>query len=240
MGLGGYTLQANTGGQNNVGVGFQALYKNTTGNNNNGIGYQAGYNLTTGSNNIAIGNAGVAAEANTIRIGTPGTQTATYLAGVNGATSTGGVAVFIDANGQLGTITSSRRFKTEIRDMGSVSEKLLQLRPVTFRYKEGGNKQYGLIAEEVAKVFPDLVQYDKQGKPFTIYYHLLTPMLLNQMKKEHAKFAKLEAENASMKAELASLKQAQAEQQKLLAKLAAFVQDSKNNTPFQKVNVVQH
>ncbi len=135
--------------------------------------------------------------------------------------------------------------------------------PVTFRYKEGDGKgkqplQYGLIAEEVAKVFPDLVQYDKQGKPFTVFYHLLTPMLLNQLQKEHrntvsvtstqnmkiaglvAQNKTLVAENVSMKAELASLKQAQAEQQKLLVKLAAYVQNGKNNAPIQKVNVVQH
>src|SRR5208282_5780296 len=104
--------------------------------------------------------------------------------------ASGGVEVFVNANGQLGTVVSSRRFKNHIKDMGGVSEKLMQLRPVTFRYKDSAEKgkhvlQYGLIAEEVAKVYPDLVQYDKAGKPFTIYYHLLTPMLLNELQKEH-------------------------------------------------------
>ena len=105
-------------------------------------------------------------------------------------TATDGVEVYIDSNGQLGTVTSSRRFKKDIHDMGSVTDRLMQLRPVTFRYKEAAENgahpvQYGLIAEEVAKVYPELVQYDKAGKPFTIYYHLLTPMLLNELQKAH-------------------------------------------------------
>ena len=157
--------------------------------------------------------------------------------------------MYIDANGQLGTVTSSRRFKNEIKSMGNVSDKLLQLRPVTFRYKSSDSKgghplQYGLIAEEVAKVFPDLVQYDKQGKPFTIYYHLLTPMILNQLQREHgshkAEVTALNTKVATLTAELASIKQAQAEQQKLLVKLAAYIQSSKPNAPIQKVNIVQH
>ena len=141
---------------------------------------------------------------------------------------------------QLGTITSSRRFKTDVRDMGRVSEKLLRLRPVTFRYKQADAKgkravQYGLIAEEVAKVFPELVQYDKAGKPFTVYYHLLTPLLLDQLQKQQSVHkAQVTAQNkrmaaqqnaiTSLKAELASLRQAQAEQNRLLARLAAGVQ----------------
>ena len=140
--------------------------------------------------------------------------------------------------------------------MGSVSEKLLQLRPVTFRYKvadeKGGHPvQYGLIAEEVAKVFPDLVQYDKQGKPFTVRYHLLTPMLLNELQKSRREIAEvkssskseivaLRVENASIKAKLASMEQAQAEQKRLLNQLAAYIQNDKKNAPAQKANFVQH
>ena len=267
-----FALNYNTTGIGNVANGYQALYKNTAGHQslaegyqalynsrgkyNIGLGYRGGYNITTGINNIAIANLGNATDTGVIRIGTTGTHTATLIAGINGATATGGVAVYVDANGQLGTVTSSRRFKNEIKTMGNVSDKLLQLRPVTFRYKSADSKgghplQYGLIAEEVAKVFPDLVQYDKQGKPFTIYYHLLTPMILNELQREHGshnaevtalktKFTRLEVENSTMKAELASIKQAQAEQQKLLVKLAAYVQSTKPNASIQKVNIVQH
>ena len=137
-----------------------------------------------------------------------------------------------------------------------MSDKLLQLRPVTFRYKTADEKgahpmQYGLIAEEVAKVFPDLVQYDKQGKPFTVRYHLLTPMLLNELNKEHrrvegmnTKVNAVMAENASMKAshsaEIASLKAELAQQKRLLNQLAAYVQSGKPAAPAQKANFVQH
>ena len=135
----------------------------------------------------------------------------------------------------------------------------LNVRPVTFRYNQATASgehpvQYGLIAEEVAKVFPDLVQYDKEGKPFTVYYHLLTPMLLNQLQKEHKgntalneKLNGVLAENVAMKAalnkqalELAAMKQAQAEQQKLLTKLVAYVQTTKPKAAPQKVALVQH
>ena len=269
---GANALYANTTGIGNVANGYQALFKNTAGHQslaegyqalynsrgkyNIGLGYRGGYNITTGINNIAIANLGNATDTGVIRIGTTGTHTATLIAGINGATATGGVAVYIDANGQLGTVTSSRRFKNEIKTMGNVSDKLLKLRPVTFRYKSADSKgghplQYGLIAEDVAKVFPDLVQYDKQGKPFTIYYHLITPMILNELQKSAKKVESVQASHkvevtalntkvTTLTAELVSLKQAQAEQQKLLAKLAAYVQNSKNNAPIQKVNIVQH
>ena len=182
----------------------------------------------------------------------------------SGVTASGGVTVFVNSNGQLGTLTSSRRFKNDIKDMGTISEKLMRLRPVTFRYKDTAESgphhlQYGLIAEEVAKVYPDLVQYDKQGKPFTIYYHLLTPMLLNELQKEHranmaqksalkaaqTKIAALttsqqmaQAETASLKAalgtqgaELAALKQSQrSEIAALRSELAALKQAQQQGT----------
>ena len=139
-------------------------------------------------------NAGVTFENNTIRIGTQGTgdgqQNTTYIAGIRGTTASGGIDVLIDANGMLGTTTSSRRFKDNILDMGEASSKLFQLRPVTFFYKpqyDDGSHilQYGLIAEEVAKIYPDLVVYGEDGQPQTIRYHLLTPMLLNELQKQH-------------------------------------------------------
>lgn len=246
---GNQTLYANTTGNYNTATGTYALFHSTTGSANLGLGYRAGFNITTGSNNIAIGNQGLATDNGVIRIGTAGNQTTTYISGINGVTSTGGVAVYINSSGQLGTITSSRRFKNEIKSMGSVSDRLLQLRPVTFRYKQADEKgghplQYGLIAEEVAKVFPDLVQYDKQGKPYTVFYHLLTPMILNELQKEHKRVesvqASHQAEVTALRAELTALKQAQAEQHKLLVKLAAFVQNQKSSVPLEQVKVVQH
>ena len=269
VGLGVQSLFTNATGSNNVAVGYNSLYQNTgkrnigigysagynltSGTNNIAIGYSAGYNLTSGNYNIAIGNIGVAKESGAIRIGTTGTQTSAYIAGINGATSSSGVAVYINANGQLGTITSSRRFKNDIKTMGTVSEKLLQLRPVTFRYKTADETgahpvQYGLIAEEVAKVFPDLVQYDKAGKPFTVRYHLLTPMLLNELQKEKSTRkaetttlkAAYNAKISTLEAKLASMEQAQAAQQKLLNQLAAYVQNGKKNVTPEKANFVQH
>lgn len=229
-------LYTNSIGNSNVADGSFALFQNTTGANNTVLGYQAGYNITTGSNNIAIGNTATSNDNGVIRLGNQGTQKATFIAGINGVTAKGGVPVFVNANGQLGTLRSSRRFKQNIKDMGTVSEKLMQLRPVTFRYKDNAEAgphalQYGLIAEEVAKVYPDLVQYDKAGKPFTIYYHLLTPMLLNELQKEHRRNVEQRTEIAAMKTafakqagELASLKTAHEQEMKMLAKLAAFVQ----------------
>ena len=161
------------------------------GSNNIFVGFGAGNAENDVSNNIEIGNSGPAiAGSNSILIGTPGTQTATYIAGIYGATSSG-VPVYINSNGQLSTTSSSRRFKDQIRDMGDSSSRLLQLRPVNFLYKpeydDGSHQlQFGLIAEEVAKVYPEMVAYDKDGQPFTVKYQLLAPMLLNELQKQHA------------------------------------------------------
>jgi len=115
------------------------------------LGFKAGRNLTTGNNNIDIGNMGVAGESNTIRIGTTGTQTATFIAGISGATVPTGIAVVVDADGHLGTTTSSARFKEAIKPMDKASEAILALKPVTFRYKHeldpDGIPQFGLVAE---------------------------------------------------------------------------------------------
>ena len=261
-----YALYRNTTGSYNTANGYQSLFKNASGSYNTaqgynslynasrgrfniGIGYAAGYNITTGSNNIAIGNLAATLDNGMIRIGTTGTHTATFIAGINGSTASSGVAVYVDSNGQLGTITSSRRFKNDIKTMGTVSDKLLQLRPVTFRYKvadeKGGHPmQYGLIAEEVAKVFPDLVQYDKAGKPFTVRYHLLTPMILNELQKSRREIVEVKSsQNAKisrLEAELAAMKQAQAKQQELLARLAAYIQNGKKSATTEKANFVQH
>ena len=167
-----------------------ALFNNTLA-RNIALGRSAGLNLTTGSNNIDIGNQGVAAEANTIRIGTQGTQTATFIAGISGTPLGAGVAVRVNANGQLGTVASSARFKQDIKPMDKASEAILALKPVTFRYKQEldpeGTPQFGLVAEEVEKVNPDLVARDEEGKVYTVRYEAVNAMLLNEFLKAHAK-----------------------------------------------------
>ncbi|MBC7883812.1 MAG: tail fiber domain-containing protein [Anaerolineae bacterium] len=214
---GNFALPNNTTGDNNIATGRLALNSNTTGNNNVALGSSAGFNLTTGSNNVDIANLGVAGEGGVIRIGTPGTQTRTFISGINGVTASGGVQVFINANGQLGTLTSSRRFKRDINNLGSLSDRLLKLRPVSFRYKQATEQgehplQYGLIAEEVAKVFPELVQYDKEGKPITVYYHLLTPLLLGEVQRQQAQLV-------SEKSQLTALRSKEQSQQVQLTAL---------------------
>jgi hypothetical protein len=190
-------LRANTTGINNTATGFKALESNTTGGGNVALGYQAGLNLTTGSNNIDIGAGvlGVAAEANTIRIGT--TQIKTFIAGIHGATASGGAAVFINASGELGTLTSSARFKEAIKPMDKASEAILALKPVTFRYKHDldpdGVPQFGLVAEQVEKVNPDLVARDADGKVYTVRYEAVNAMLLNEFLKEHRKVEELKS-----------------------------------------------
>ncbi len=199
-------LDLNTTASANTAVGFEALFGTSTGGNNTAVGsnslsntsgsgnvalgYLAGGNITSGSNNIDIGNNPPGNESNTIRIGNTAVHTAAFLAGVNGATSSSGTQVFVNAAGQLGTITSSLRFKDDVEDMGEATDGLMKLRPVTFRYKAGvddGSRllQYGLVAEEVAKVYPDLVQYDDKGQPFTVRYHMINAMLLNEVQKQH-------------------------------------------------------
>jgi len=192
--IGTNALLNNTTGWNNVALGVAALYGNTTGSYNIAVGSAsyaaAGSNLTTGSNNIDIGNPGAAGESATIRIGDPTLQNRTFIAGIRGVTTgiADGVTVLIDSNGQLGTMSSSRRFKTAIHDMGAASSKLMELRPVTFRYKgaidPSGTIQYGLIAEEVAAVLPELVAHDKNGNIETVKYQFLDSMLLNEVQKQ--------------------------------------------------------
>jgi hypothetical protein len=213
-------LLGNTAGNNNTATGFQALLSNTAGDNNIALGSAAGLNLTTGSNNIDIGNAGVVAEANTIRIGE--TQTACFIAGINGATASGGAAVFIDANGQLGTMTSSARFKDDIEPMDKASVSILALKPVTFRYKKEidakGIPQFGLVAEEVEKVNPDLVVHGTDGKTYTVRYEAVNVMLLNEFLKEHRNVQEQQKEIEALRTEL---KEQASQIQKVSAQLEA-------------------
>lgn len=195
------TLYNNVSGNDNVANGYYALNL-TTGSNNTAIGTQSGCNQTTGSNNIYVGNAGVAAESGIIRIGKMTAaamncsnghvlpaQTSTYIAGIYGVNVTGS-AVYVTSSGQLGVQSSSRRFKEEIRPLGSIEERIMKLRPVSFRYRDAdgsGTKplQLGLIAEEVAEIMPEMVQFDKDGKPFAIHYQFLAPLLLAALQREH-------------------------------------------------------
>jgi Chaperone of endosialidase len=190
-------LANNTTGRNNTADGVDALKNNTTGNNNIALGFEAGNKLFTGSNNIYIGSHGDFSQSRTIRIGDPSTHERTAIAGISGVTVAGGVGVIVDTNGQLGTVVSSKRFKDGIKPMDGVSEAILALKPVTFRYKKefdsDGIPQFGLVAEEVEKVNPDLVARDADGKPYTVRYEAVNAMLLNEFLKEHRKVEKLEA-----------------------------------------------
>jgi hypothetical protein len=198
-GIGLDALLNNTTGNDNTATGFSTLFNNTTGSNNIALGVSAGSALTTGTNNIDIGNVGVAGEANKIRIGTEGTQTGTFIAGIRG-TGVTGIAVKVNAAGQLGTAPSSARFKQHIRPMDQASNAILALKPVTFRYKKEidpeGKPEFGLVAEDVAKVNPNLVACDAKGEVDTVRYEAVNAMLLNEFLKEHRKVEKLEAKVA--------------------------------------------
>jgi hypothetical protein len=209
---GATALLSNTTGIENAAFGYGALYNNIAGNNNIAIGYAAATNVSgTNSNNIHIGSSGSAGDSNTIRIGTPGTQTSFYAAGISGI-NVSGVAVMVDSNGQLGTVSSSRRFKEDIEDMGVASRDLMRLRPVTFRYKRpfaDGSRpiQYGLIAEEVAAVYPDLVAHSADGQIETVKYQVLDSMLLNELQNEHQQIEQQAETIRVLAARLAALEQ---------------------------------
>ena len=221
-------LFGNTTGNNNTASGEAALFRNTTGSSNIAVGVNAGGNLTIGNSNIDIGNAGVAAEANTTRVGTQGTQRRAFIAGISGTAVTGS-SVVVNASGQLGVAASSERFKDEIKPMNNVSEAILALQPVTFRYKKTIDPdrvpQFGLVAEEVAKVNPDLVARDAKGEVYTVRYEAVNAMLLNEFLKEHRKNEKQEKTIAELKsgmtALVATVKEQASQIQKVSAQLAA-------------------
>ena len=214
---GAAALYFNTTGNDNIADGFQALENNTTGSSNIALGSNAGFNLTTGSNNIDIGNKGKAGESDYIRIGTKGTHTHTLIAGISGATVARGVGVIIDSNGHLGTVVSSERFKEAVQPMDKASEAILALKPVTFRYKHevdpDGIPQFGLVAEEVERVNPDLVARDEQGKPYTVRYDAVNAMLLNEFLKQHRKVEEQSREINEQKTTITQLQSTITEQQ---------------------------
>jgi hypothetical protein len=234
---GASALNENTSGSDNTADGLNALFFNTTGHdntavgvnallNNNGsnnvaIGVKAGSNLTSGSNNIHIGAnvLGSPSEANKIRIGKQGTQNGTFIAGIAGVPVTGSPVV-VGSNGKLGVgSTSSARFKEAVKPMDKMSEAIMALKPVTFRYKEeidpDGIPQFGLVAEEVEKVEPQLVTRDEEGKPITVRYEAVNAMLLNEFLKEHRRMQGVEKD----------LRATIAQQQKQIEALTAGLQN---------------
>jgi uncharacterized coiled-coil protein SlyX len=238
--VGWLALQANTDNPNSTAVGANAL-ANNTGFENTALGTNAGVGLTDGVYNIFIGAevVGVAGESNTIRIGNQGTQTATYIAGISG-TAVVGDTVVVDANGQLGTATSSARFKKEIKPMEKASESILALNPVTFRYKSDrkGPPQFGLIAEEVAKVNPALVVRDHNGEIYSVRYEAVNAMLLNEFLKEHKKVEEQQGTIAKLKSTVAEQRKdfeaISAQQHKEIQALTASLKEQASQ--IQKVN----
>jgi len=207
--LGFEALIFNTTGASNTSVGYNSLLNNTTGGNNIALGAAAGENLVTGSNNIYIGNSG-AEESGVIRIGTRPTHKSAFVAGIYGSTVASGVTVVVSPNGRLGTVTSSERYKQAIQPMDKTSEALYALQPVTFRYKHeldpDSVPQFGLVAEQVEKVHPDLVARDDQGKPYTVRYDAVNAMLLNEFLKEHRKLEEQARENESQERAISELR----------------------------------
>jgi len=192
----GYQALLNNTGSTNTANGWQALFSNTTGAGNTAIGYFALDGNTTGGNNIALGRfAGmnVTTADNVICIGSDGMNenNSCFIGNIFNATSSGGTAVFINTDGRLGTITSSQRFKEGIKPIEQASEELYALKPVTFHYKKeidpAGMMQFGLVAEDVEAVNPDLVVRDKEGKPYSVRYDQVNAMLLNEFLKQHRK-----------------------------------------------------
>ena len=214
--IGFATLQVNTTGNLNTATGLDALSSNTTGSSNTaigakalkkslgtkniGIGYQAGVSLVNGNNNIYIGNLGAGDEFQTIRIGTA--QAQTFIAGIGTAPVSGAIVMVDMGTGQLGIgPPSSARYKQDIATMGTRSAAVLQLRPVTFTYRSepSGTAHYGLVAEEVAAVYPELVTRTASGEVQTVKYHELIPMLLNELQREHLNVATLKQELAELR-----------------------------------------
>jgi trimeric autotransporter adhesin len=208
--VGGGALSSNMIGNDNTAAGAGALNDNVDGNENAAVGLNA-LVRNTGSNNVALGsNAGSQATSGSDNVyigyniqGSAGESNRCYIKSIFGQTATGGSAVFIDANSKLGTLTSSKRFKEDIKPVGKASEALFALKPVTFHYKKeidpAGTAQLGLVAEDVERVNPDLIVRDKEGKPYSVRYDQVNAMLLNEFLKEHRKMQEQEATITQLK-----------------------------------------
>lgn len=214
IGIGSLALRFNTTGDNNTAIGSSALASNTTGFGNTAVG-SAGNGITEGNNNTAIGvGAGAFQTTGSSNVyigagafGIAGENNACYIASIFGQTSPSGVPVVINSNNKLGTLTSSKRFKENIKSMDKASEALFSLKPVAFRYRMEidmqGIPQFGLVAEDVEKVNPDLVVRDKEGNPYTVRYDAVNAMLLNEFLKEHRKVEKQETTISHLKSTVA-------------------------------------
>ncbi len=214
VGIGDFTFYNNTTGVQNTAVGEEAGFNSTTGSYNTFLGQSAGLNVTTGNYNIIIENAGLASDTSVIRIG-DFNQNRAFIAGIRGVATgvSNAVEVVIDSNGQLGTINSSRRFKNDIADMGDISSGLMKLRPVTFHYKQPSadgieRLEYGLIAEEVATVYPEAVTYTPTGETETIQYHKINAMMLNEIQRQHRTIQEQAQELDNLRERLAALEKA--------------------------------
>jgi len=198
--FGANALINSTTGGGNTAIGFNALPNNTTGITNSAVGFNAGFGITTADNVIVIGT----------NVAGQNVDHSCFISEIFGATSSNGTQVFINSDGRLGTITSSRRFKQTIEPMDNASEALFLLKPVRFRYKKQidptGTSKFGLVAEDVEKVNADLVVRDKDGKPYSVRYDQVNAMLLNEFLKEHRKVEKQQATIAELKSTLASQK----------------------------------
>jgi hypothetical protein len=224
------TLFYNTTGTANTAIGYGALSNNSTGSHNIALGSGAGGNLTTGSNNINIGNnGGLDGESATIRIGVSGVHTRTFIGAIREVTTGNGdaIPVMIDSAGQLGTTSSSRRFKHDIEPMDKASEAILALKPVTFHYKSDtrGTPQFGLIAEEVAEINPDLVVRDEKGALYTVRYDAVNAMLLNEFLKEHRKVKAQQSKIDKQEATMTEVRSIIAQQQEGMEVLAMRLEE---------------
>ena len=223
--IGSGALQSNTTGNDNVAIGVSALVNNETGNNNIAFGSFAGSQQTTGSDNIYIGfNLG----------GTAGESNACYIKSIFGQTNNLGSAVFVDANHKLATLTSSKRFKENIKPMDNASNALFAFNPVTFHYRKeidpAGKSQFGLVAEEVEKINPDLVVRDKDGKPYSVRYDQVNAMLLNEFLKQHRAFVEEQRKVADQQTEIDALKAELKEQRALIEKVSDKIEVSQSTT----------
>ena len=240
--IGPFALSANTTGDSNVAVGDNALVLNTTGEANIAIGFAVLENNDTGIHNTAVGlnaldanisgssntalgefaGGGVTTADNVICIGAnvfgADVSDSCYIGNIFGQTSVNGVQVLINSDKKLGTVTSSKRFKEEIKPMNNTSESLFALKPVTFRYKKdidpAGTSQFGLVAEDVENVNPDLVVHDKEGKPYSVRYDQINAMLLNEFLKEHKKVEEQQTTIADLKSTASKQDATIAQQQK--------------------------
>jgi len=240
---GANSLYSNANGGSNTAIGVGALIANVRGNSNTANGASALLSNTSGSSNIALGagaGANVSTASNVICIGTAGqnTNNSCYIGQVFGTLSPGGTAVFINSNGKLGTLTSSRRFKEDIKPMKRASEAIFALKPVKFHYKKEidphGIQQFGLVAEEVEQVNPDLVVRDNDGKTYSVRYDQINAMLLNEFLKEHRKVQEQETTIAELKSDAAKQQATISELKKGMETVAARLREQ--DAKIQKVN----